>query len=416
MVINPAIECYLLDLDGRVVRYSGGEDDLALERVRVEPIQRFLEGSGGRPVRGDDPRSPGKTRLFSAAPIMVGQSYTGYLYVILGGQEYANASQLVAGNYALRMGVFAAIGCVLFALVAGVILFRVLTRRIRRLSGALAAFEAGGFRQPPAELHRSSAPPRDEIDQLSLRFRRMAERIIAQVEELENTDALRRELVANVSHDLRTPLASLKGYLETLSLKESTLTTDERRRYLDVAIRHADRLARLVEDLFELAKLDARRESPALEPFALDELVMDLLAKFELNAERRAVRLEAKLAGPLPHARAEIGLIERALENLIDNALRHTPQGGRVTVQLEPQGPDVLVHVENDGPPIPDEALPRLFDPFYRVDVRDAEDEPRGAGLGLAIVKRILELHGRSIEVASELERGTVFTFRLSAA
>lgn len=413
MVVNPAIECYLLDLEGRIVRYSAPPESVRLDRVDVSAIQTYLEEPGSRPIRGDDPKDPGRRRVFTAAPVMVEDAYEGYLYVILGGQEYAGALEMVAGNYAWRVGMISAAGVLLFGLVSGLILFRVLTWRLERLSRAMAAFASSGFEKRPDELERVNERPRDEIDLLTARFRDMSCKISELVDRLRSQDSLRRELVANVSHDLRTPLASLKGYLETLTLKGSELSEEDRARYLDVAIRQADRLSRLVEDLFELAKLDARHSAPEIEPFPLDELVMDLLQKFELTAESRSIRLEARLGGPLPRAKAEIGLIERALENLIDNALRHTPGGGCVTVRLEARGSDVAVRIEDSGPGIPEEDLERLFDPFFRIE-RETRGAGDGAGLGLAIVKRILELHGQRIEVESAVGRGTVFSFRLA--
>ncbi len=414
MVVNPAIECYLLDLEGRVVRHSGGGAKLAKNAIDVTPIERFLEGGDSGPIRGGDPREPDARRVFSAAPVMVGDAYRGYLYIVLGGQEYTSAFELVAGNTMLRVSLGAAAGVVLFALASGWLLFHLLTRRVRRLARALDAFEQSGFTDASTLPPAGHTPTRDEIDVLGARFRTLAERVAWQVERLRDTDALRLELVANVSHDLRTPLASLRGYLETLALKEGTLGDDERKRYLGIAIRHADRLSRLVEDLFELAKLDARHDTPSLESFSLGELVMDLLQKYELSAEQKSVQLRAQIGSALPAAHAEIGLIERALENLIDNALRHTPHGGSVTVKLAPQGADLLVSVEDTGPGIAPENLPHILDPFFRVP-GEGEDAGRGAGLGLAIVRRILELHERTLEVDSRVGEGTSFSFHLAA-
>ncbi len=410
MVINPAIEVYLLDLDGRIVRYNA-PGPLPLERVRLEPIERFLGERTGRIIRGDDPRHAGREKVFSVAPMMVGDAYWGYLYVILGGDEYASVAAMLQESYILRLGLTGLAVVLAVALIAGLALFSVLTRRLRRLSAAVEAFTARDCRgRLDAEIGGN-----DEITRLGSSATRMAERISELLAQLEKNDNLRREMVAGVSHDLRTPLASLKGYLETLVLKEGTLSPDEQRAHVKTALRHADRLSRLVDDLFELAKLDAQFESPRAEPFCLAELVMDLIQKLELRAREAGVRIEARIPPQLPFVNGEIGLIERALENLLDNALRHTPAGGRVTVRarLDDRG-TVGVAVEDTGRGIDPERLPRVFDAFFRAaPAREGDDG--GAGLGLAITRRILELHGSSVTAHSVPGQGSTFFFSLEA-
>jgi len=161
-------------------------------------------------------------------------------------------------------------------LLAGLLVFRLLTRRLHRLTAIMDDFHVSGFTRyrPYARL-----PPRagDEIDRLGLTFDQMAVRISTQLLELEQKDALRRELVAHVSHDLRTPLASLRGYLESLKMREERLSPAERAEYLNIALNQSERLSRLVTELFELARLDAHETHPHLEPFAAAELVQDVL-------------------------------------------------------------------------------------------------------------------------------------------
>ena len=250
----------------------------------------------------------------------------------------------------------------------------------------------------------------DEIDTLSETFQSMSDRIIQQVRTLKQTDELRRELVANVSHDLRTPLASLTGYIETLQLKEGRLTDEEREKYLSVAQRQSERLATLVEELFELARLESQDMEPDLEPFPLPELVQDVVLGFQLEAEKKGVTLELDRPDDVPLVSADIGLIQRALQNLIGNALKHTEAGGRVSIVIEPLFNKVAVRIEDTGCGIPDTELEQIFDRFYQAR-NHGEAQSTTGGLGLAIVKRILELHGSAVEAAS-----TVFTFSLRTA
>jgi signal transduction histidine kinase len=243
----------------------------------------------------------------------------------------------------------------------------------------------------------------------------MADLIRQQVHQLEETDQLRRELVANVSHDLRTPVTSLQGYLETLLLKEGTLSSQERQRYLEIATAQSKRLGDLIAELFELAKLNSQEMKPRIESFSLSELVQDVVQKFRLAVEAKQMTLQATLGEDLPFVSADIGLIERVLENLIENALRYTPQGGRITVILSRMGEKIMTRVTDTGCGILPEDLPHVFDRYYQVGKKH-QSHDKGAGLGLAITKRILELHGSAIEIQSAVNQGTTFAFHLTVA
>lgn len=223
----------------------------------------------------------------------------------------------------------------------------------------------------------------------------------------------RRDLFANLSHDLRTPMVSLRGYLDVLVSKGDTLAADQRARYLAVALRQSDNLGRLLEELFELAQLEFEDPVPHNEPFALAELVTDVLLKFQLQAEQGGVRLDFDAAPGLPFVHADLSMIERVLDNLIGNAMKHTPAGGRVCVALRTAEGRMWVHIDDTGCGIAPDELPHVFDRFYR-----GSNNARvgGAGLGLAITRRILELHGCGIEIASERGHGTQCSFDLPLA
>jgi signal transduction histidine kinase len=239
----------------------------------------------------------------------------------------------------------------------------------------------------------------------------MSRRIGEQLTELERADRMRRELVANVSHDLRTPLSSLHGYLETLLLKGDRIDPEERRRYLEIATRNSGSLSKRIAALFELAKLDAYEVRLEEERFSLAELVQDVVQDFEMRAREKRVELHTEREEKVPFVVADIGLIERALENLIGNAVRHTPSGGRVTVSIRTDHSEVSVEVRDTGPGIPPDELPSVFDRFYRC--RADESGGGGTGLGLAIAKRIVDLHRGSIRADSTIGEGTVFTLTL---
>ena len=232
--------------------------------------------------------------------------------------------------------------------------------------------------------------------------------------EAENT-YLRRDLIANVSHDLRTPLVALRGYLEVLAAKGANLGEEQRRGYLDIAVRQSAHLGTLIDELFELAKLDFKGVTINRETFQFADLVSDVLQKFQLAADEGGVALRVDAQRGLPLVDADVRLMERVLDNLISNALAHTPAGGQVTVGLSRHERGLLVQVADTGAGIAPERLPLIFNRFYRVDKArgGGPGSNRGAGLGLAITKRIVELHASRIEVQSEPLRGTCFSFCL---
>jgi len=254
---------------------------------------------------------------------------------------------------------------------------------------------------------RSSA---DEIDNMTITFQEMAQHIHHQMKQLQETDALRRELVANVSHDLRTPLASLKGYIETLLLKSSVLSDEEKQSYLKIAFENSERLSNLVEELFELAKLDANEVQPQRESFSLAELTYDVSHKFHLRADEQQINLAIEIADSIPYVNADVGMIERVLDNLIDNSLKHTPKGGRIRLQLSNPSKTVQFEISDTGYGIDEKDIPHIFKRFYK-----NTDSQSGLGLGLAIAARIVELHGSQLSVDSVLHKGTTFQFSLPA-
>ena len=412
MTINPSIEIYLIDLKGRILSFSADPGVVKRKRVSLGPIRAFLAGDDAYPLLGDDPRSHDGQKAFSVTPVPSAENPDGYLYVVLLGERVDSIAALLHTSFIAQYSGLALIVSIVMGSLAGLVVLRAMTRRLRRLTSHIDRFRAGGFRtfEPFAT---AAAGGGDEIAQLGHTYDEMAARIGEQLDALEKTDALRREMVAHVSHDLRTPLAILHGYIETLKLKDAELAPAERERYLAVALDQSERLRRLIGDLFELAKLDAHEQMPACEPVSLPELVSDIAQKFQLEAQRRGLTIDIDAGEGLPMVDADIALVERVLENLIDNALSHSPDGGAIRIPIAANGGSVRVTVADSGPGIAPEHLPRVFDRFYQAD--NAHRGNAHAGLGLAIAKRIVELHGARLEVESTLGQGTAFSFQLAA-
>jgi signal transduction histidine kinase len=409
--VNPSIELYLLDRDGVIVGHSQPDLPLVQDRVALEPIRAFLNGET-LPVLGDSPRNARRREIFSAAPIVVDGRTTGYVYVVLVGDMYRQMAEEARQNYALRTAVWIGTAALGLALLVGLAAFAWITRPLNTLTRAVQAFEQGNF-SDRVELPARQAGTSDEIGRLANVFEHMAERLAAQMTELKRQDDLRRELVANVSHDLRTPLTSMQNYLETLLRTGETLPAAERKQYLEVAVRQSQRVARLAQQLFELARLECEETLPKPETFSLSELLQDIAQKFDLAARGKGVRLRHDADPEGFFVRGDIGMIERVIANLIENAIRHTPAGGEIRLDAVRAEGGIEVRVADTGVGIAAGDLPDLFkrDSPLRETSRRA-----GGGLGLQIAKRILALHGTRMTVASEPGRGTTFRFALPPA
>jgi signal transduction histidine kinase len=246
----------------------------------------------------------------------------------------------------------------------------------------------------------------------------MADTIAAQVEALRRTDEERRTLVAQVSHDFRTPLTSIRGHAERMLTQRNGTHDDEDRRRLEMVVQNADRLERLADQLHELSRLDAQGASLDVERFSIAELVQDLVLKFQPQAEDQGIELTAEVSADVPTVDGDIALVERLLSNLIDNALANTPAGGTVRIGLAERSGAVRIAVTDTGVGIPETEIPLVTQRFYQVDREEDSDEEAsdGSGLGLAIAAEIAESHGSGLVLQSEEGEGTTIAFHLPTA
>jgi signal transduction histidine kinase len=406
MVINPSIEVYLLNTEGKILTYFAPNKEVKLEFVPLEPIYEFLEVGASTFVMGIDPKNETAMKGFSAAKVYEDSVHRGFIYVILGGEEYENATQFVLGSYMLRLGLrsmtITLIAAALFSLIA----LGVITRNLRKIVNVIRRFKDGDLDA------RIKFKSKGELGEFADSFNEMANTIVGNIEEIKTMDNLRRELVANVSHDLRTPLATIQGYIETILIKADSLSEDERKKYTQTIFNSTERLKNLVSELFELSKLEARETKPSPEPFSLAELVQDIQQKNTVIAEQKNIELNVNFPFNLPMVYADIGMMEKVIQNLLDNAIKFTSENGKVLVKLSPQADEILFEIQDTGHGISKNDLPNIFDRYQR-NQRSVKKENEGLGLGLAIVKRILEVHNMEIKVQSTEGTGTGFSFKI---
>ena len=408
MAVNPGIEVYLLNQTGEILKYVVLDKKVKLSRVSVEPILDFLETKGEKYVLGDDPRNPGGQTIFSATEVVQNGKFIGYVYIVLASEKYENISSAVSSSYWLRIGVNSFLLTLIAAFSIGLILIWLLTRNLRKIIQVVKQFEDG-------ELNARIPTTKSggELNNLATTFNGMADTILKNIDELKQVDKLRRELIANVSHDLRNPLAIIQGYIETMIMKADGMTKEESDKYLKIILESSEKLTALVSDLFELSKLEARQVQLKKEPFFIHELVNDACQKIKLISENKNIEVKSEMAETLPMVYGDIAMIDRVIQNLLDNAIKYTPADGKIILNVEANNGQVQVKVENSGEGISEKDLPLIFDRYYKVDKE--KEGIKGTGLGLAIVKNILEVHDSEIKVRSLPNELTSFYFSLPA-
>jgi len=407
MAVNRSIEVYLLDDFGAIL-YSvvlTPEENESANKVDLIPIKSFIENNGQKFILGDDPRNPGKKKIFSAAPYVSGK-HKGFVYIILEGEDFQSASTGLFSQYFLKLGAGATLITMLFAAILGLLSIWFLTKNLRLMISTIKRFREGDM---SARIKESDTT---NIEVFADSFNDMADTIVGNMEKIQSVDALRRELIANVSHDLRTPLAILKGYVETLQIKKDSLSEAEKEEYLNITHNNIDKLSNLINQLFEYSKLESEQITPVKEPFSITELSYDLIEKFKVLAVQKQIELKLDTSKENCIVFADVSMVERALQNLIENALKYTDLGGKVTLSIKKLNKNIEINIADTGKGIPASEQPYIFDRYKQVD---KSQKKRGAGLGLAIVKKIMELHDTTITVLSQPKKGSTFTFKLPA-
>jgi len=443
VLFEPDTQLYLLALDGAVLATSGNAKIAPDFKVALKPVLQAIGHPDAAYVMGDDPERMDADAVVAVQPVrratmQASDAVVGYLYLVLHTGPLPSSEPHDGRWAALRvsfgrpaLGLIAAIVAV--TTLAAVLIIIAVTRPLQRLTEAVANISPLGLDAGQTDAPQSALPPvtPDEFGQLTRAFEMMLATLRRQWGERQRLDRFRREGVSNLSHDLRSPLTATVACLETLDARWAAPAQAEDRRLVEIALRNTRNAARLVQSLGDLAKLDEPEFRLHAELVDLGELLDDIAIRFAARASQQGVELVADHAAdeirplpfaepstsPPPRAAVDIELFERAIANLVDNALKFCPRGARIVLTAQVRDGRVDVSVADTGPGIAAADLPQLFDRFYqsRQSVAPATGEG-GKGLGLAIVKRIAELHNGAVSVVSAPGEGTTVHLSLPAA
>jgi two-component system OmpR family sensor kinase len=352
--------------------------------------------------RDDEPRQ-GRMRARRFPQVRVDGDVRGVVVVMPAGSPL---------DEALRAYGPALLGAGLLLLVVGTlgVLFFVLTPTRRRLQSLEVAAAALGAGDATARAPEGGV---DEIARLATAFNRMADELERRMRDLTRADQVRRQLLADVSHELMTPLTAIRGYLETLAMPALAKDDASRERFLRIVTEETGRLEAIIGDLLDLARLEGGGGEIDIERVPVSWLFERVAERHGVQVAQRNITLTTDMGPGADHIRADGRRLEQALQNLVANAVRHTPDGGRVHVSAVLKDGRVRLRVEDSGRGIPPEHLPLVFDRFYKIDQSRAT--PGGSGLGLSIVKAIVERHGGSVSASTGDGGGARFDLLLPA-
>jgi signal transduction histidine kinase len=362
------------------------------------PGPQFDRGRGG-PGRGRGGPSPA---IF--APVVVDGEQVAMVAV----PSEAPPLSLVMRDLGATLGVVAIVLLISGVSVGALLIFRPTHRRLRSLQEAVRAIGAG-------QAHaRAPVSGGDEVALLASAFNEMAGGLEQRTQALAVADESRRQLLADVSHELMTPLAAIRGYTETMAMPDLHLDAETRQRYLGIVTDETERMEHIIGDLLDLARLEGGGGSLKQEAVSVPALFERVQHRHDPALQNKNITLERRVAPGADRVSGDMKRLEQAIQNLATNAVRHTPDGGRISLSAEPTPSGVRISVEDSGPGIPTEHLPRIFDRFYKVDVsRTGTALPSGSGLGLSIVQAIVRRHGGSIQAGNGAAGGARFDILL---
>lgn len=414
MVLGPSFEFYYLDPHGKIITHSIAPSLIKRDIIDIQPLIHITQYPiQNLPIYGDDPQHLTRQKIFSAAPVFNGSELQGYLYVIVAGERAETTFNRVDKGRKVQLSMVLLFGAILFLFVVMLGIFAYFTRPLRRLNRDIQALKEVGFDKNKVKLTSWMNNSNNEVHQLGNAFEQMVNQINDQLTLLQESDKQRRELLADFSHDLRTPLASLQGYIETISIQGDKVSEEQREQYIATALKNAYQLKGLIDQIFELAHLEGGQVSLNYETFNLAEILYDVVAKFSLQTSQKDINVLIVPESSLIQVRSDIGKLERVLSNLLENAIRHTAEGGEIIIEIQDiNQQECQLSITDNGTGIKEEEVSYIFDTRYRAS-NAIQDKQKHTGLGLAITKKLLELLHIDIKVSSKLNVGTCFWFNL---
>lgn len=404
MIISPSVEVYFLDTAGTVLDFYGPKKDIRLWKISLQNIDKYIASKGEKFITAPDPRDPSQNKIFSAAAVENEGKKLGYIYVIIGSNEYRDVSDMLWGSHINSLAIKAFIAIILLSIILSLLYINRIKKSYNKMVRILKNFEDGDF---TARFKIKD----DELSPVSHAFNKMADMLTYNINQLTSSESERKDFVTNISHDLRTPLSIARGYAETILIKKENISKGELDNYVEMILKKILQVEYMVTGLFEISKMDSVEFKANKEPFVLSEIVQETVNTFQLNAKEKMVNLNCTECQYHVWINGDIRLLERAIQNLVDNAVKDTVKNGEIKVGLSVEKDNLIFKIENEGPPLNDALLQWINNPA--TEYKALNNKP-GKGLGLLITKKILDLHSSMLHAYRNNDTSNIFTFSIN--
>jgi signal transduction histidine kinase len=403
MVLSPSAEVYFLDTSGKVIAYHAPKSALKRWTLPLANIKKLIASKGQEFIKGPDPKDPLEDKIFSAVEVKGKKRNLGYIYVILGSNK--NVTNLLFSSYVSNFLVKVLCLIIVSSIVAAFIYLKRIERSFNDMMLVLNRFQNGDLQA------RFKIKEKNELSDITQVFNNLADLLVFNIDRLKKSEKERKDFIANISHDLRTPLAIARGYIETLVIKKDTeeLSLSEHENYVQIALNKIKQVDEMVSQLFELSRIESVEFKAAKEPFVLSEIVQETVKTFQLAAAQKSIDLKCTRCQYHVWINADVSMMERVVQNLIDNAVNNTPENGIIQISVIVENNQLVLKIQNTGDPLPDNLL-EWINNSKDESTLSAKWSSR-SGVGLLIVKKILQLHESSLKAYTDNTDGNTFTF-----
>ena len=389
MVLNPSIEVYFLDTTGKIMYYQAPDSAIKLWKIPLNNIIKHIQSNGKDFIKGPDPKNPSKQKVFSAAEVTSNGKKLGYIYVIVGGNEYNNAAHVLFGSHIMSLAIIAFSVILVLSVALSLLYVNRLQRNFTKIIAVLNEYMKGDFNV------RFELNDKDEFAPITDSFNKMASLLSYNIDKLKQTEQERKNFIATISHDLRTPLSVAKGYTETAldKINKGEINRTEIDAFMQLVHKKLQQIEIMVQDLFELSRMESIHFIPNKEPFIFSEILNEMFTVYEKRAAEKNIKLICKGCEDISWINADIRMIERVLQNLFDNAIKYTPIDGNIYIQLERRSNILAISLSNTGTQLSDDLINWVNLTSQQNTSSTIIEKPANSGLGLLIVKKIAELH-----------------------
>jgi len=406
MVLNPSAEVYFLDNNGKVIYYHALDQEIKQWTIDLKPLKKYIAADGTQYTKAINPKHPEQQQIFSAAAIGSKQNPQGFIYVVLGSNKSENITELLWGSHILKLAIQTFIVIILLSFLVSFLYIQRMRKNFQQMISVLERFEGGDY---SARFDRNV---QNELEPVTAAFNKMADLLAKTISKLTKAEQDRKNFIATISHDLRTPMSIARGYTETLLLnrEKGDISAEDQEYYSRLIYSKMLQIENMVRQLFELSRMEAVEFEPHIEPFVLSEIVQEAINGSQLVAAENNVDLQCTQCLYHVWVNADISMMERVVQNLVDNALKNTLPGGQIQAAISVERDWVIFSIDNTAPPLPQDLLQ-----WINLNTEgDAllERRPQKSGLGLVIVQKILHLHHTLLKASRQGHRNQ-FTFRL---